>query len=293
MQGQKVLYWKIFEKNTIIKDTMKKFRKLIILLLIILLFPFTVSAKFIRPNNFMDKKGADRTANIKKFQAQMNLPVSGKIDKKTEECLYTENYEVYDMVTNPPTNGYWIAVNKSRRTLTLYKGGASQGKYPVTLGTSNTPTPSGKGTIANMHKNPAWGGMNGKYKPAASDDPNNPLGERWMGLRLKGFSGYGIHGNIKPHQIGGYYSNGCIRMFNYDIEEAVFPLVNVKAPVWIGTDEELESWGLYQYSRIKKDKPLEKPAEKSDNNEKKSENINAEVKTEKIIDYPTSDLFEY
>ncbi|WP_411355029.1 L,D-transpeptidase [Peptoniphilus harei] len=263
---------------------MKKIKRLGAFILVASLLPSFVSAKgFVRQNDFMDKSGHERTHALKKWQARMNLPVTGGMNDKTNQALYTQNYEVYDMVTNPPTSGNWIVVNKSRRTLTLYKGGQSIGKFPVTLGTSSTPTPSAKAKIQNMHKNPAWGGMGGKYTPVAANDPRNPLGERWMGLRIPGMSGYGIHGNIKPLQIGGYYSNGCIRMFNYDIENVVFPKMKVGAPVWLGTDVELESWGVYQYSRPKKAEP--KLVEKKEPPK--------EVNKNPVEEVPAGDLLEF
>jgi len=264
---------------------LNKIKKLSIFILSLsLLSNFVFAEGFVRENNFMNKTGTEKRDELKRWQAQMNLPVTGNLNDKTKKALYTENYEAYDMVVNPPTKGKWIVINKSRRTLTMYKGENSIGKYPVTLGTSETPTPSAKGKIQNKRKNPAWGGMNGKYTPIAADDPNNPLGERWMGLSITGANGYGIHGNIKPHQIGGYYSNGCIRMFNYDIENHVFPNIPVGAPVWLGTDAELESWGVYQYSREKKvDKKEQiqnqKPVEKSPN--------------EIIENTPSEDLLEF
>lgn len=266
---------------------MKILKNIILAIFVITLIPSGVFAKgFVRENNFMDKNGSERTAEIKKFQARMNLPITGTLNERTKTALYTQNYEVYDNV-KAPTKGRWIVVNKSRRILTMYEGTNSLGKFPVTLGTNSTPTPSGKGKIQNKHTNPAWGGMGGKYTPRAADDPLNPLGERWMGLNLPGASGYGIHGNIKPLQIGGYYSNGCIRMYNYDIETFVFPKMSVGAPVYIGTDSELESWGIYQYSRIKKDTPKapEKVEDKNKEVEKK------EVETEEI--YKTEDLLDF
>lgn len=269
---------------------MKKIKRIGIFILAASLLPNFVFAKgYVRENNFMDKSGVEKRDELKRWQALMNLPVTGTLNDKTNKALHTENYEVYDMVTNPPTKGKWIVVNKSRRTLTMYKGEKSIGKYPVTLGTNETPTPSAKGKIQNMHKNPAWGGMNGKYEPAAADDPKNPLGERWMGLRLPGASGYGIHGNIKPHQIGGYYSNGCIRMFNYDVENYVFPNMSVGAPVWIGTDNELESWGVYQYSRVKKEeaKPIQDPSPVEKERPKEKNQL------EVIENTPTEDLLEF
>lgn len=269
---------------------MKKIKKIGIFILAASLLPNFVFAKgYVRENNFMDKSGVEKRDELKRWQALMNLPVTGTLNDKTNTALHTENYEVYDMVTNPPTNGKWIVVNKSRRTLTMYKGEKSIGKYPVTLGTNETPTPSAKGKIQNMHKNPAWGGMNGKYKPAKADDPMNPLGERWMGLKLPGASGYGIHGNIKPHQIGGYYSNGCIRMFNYDVENYVFPNMSVGSPVWIGTDNELESWGVYQYSRVKKEEttPVQTPSPVEKERPKEKNQL------EVIENTPTEDLLEF
>lgn len=208
------------------------------------LIPSQVFA-YARPNTFEDKKGATRIQELKRFQAQNNLVVTGSIGPETKRHLEDAKRQVHDLVEHPPTKGYWIAINKSRKTLTLYRGGVSQGKYPVALGTSATPTPSGKTKIINKHVNPAWGGMGGT--PRSADDPKNPLGERWMGLGLRGSKGgYGIHGTILPGQIGTYASNGCIRMFNYDIEELLFPLVKVGTPVWIGTNDELASWGVRQ-----------------------------------------------
>lgn len=255
------------------------------MLLLLTIMPQDIHAAYVRENNFMDKKGAERIAELKKFQAQMNLPVTGTLDARTKQALYTENYEVSDQVVTPPTSGTWIVVNRSRRSLTLYRGGQSIGKFPVTLGTSQTPTPSGQAKIKNKHLNPPWGGMNGKYTPKAANDPDNPLGERWMGLAIPGQDGYGIHGNIKPYQIGGYFSNGCIRMFNYDIETHVFPAVSVGTPVWIGTDQELESWGVYQYSRIAQQKPQPAPQTPA--------NPAPEKPQHPVVVYETQDLLEF
>lgn len=213
---------------------------------LVLLTSNVTFAQYVRPNTFMDKTGYRKTEEVKRFQALSNIAATGKIDALTKNVLYNPNYVIQDVITNAPTSGEWIVVNKTTRVLTYYKGNLPMYKFPVTVGASDTPTPSAKATIINKHVNPAWGGMNGKYEPAKADDPNNPLGERWMGLKIPGQSGYGIHGNIKPQQIGQYASNGCIRMFNYDIEEFIFPRAKVGMPVWIGTAEELKSWGVEQ-----------------------------------------------
>ncbi|MDO5724895.1 MAG: L,D-transpeptidase family protein [Tissierellia bacterium] len=218
------------------------------LLAFILLNTTAYAEKFVRQNNFLNEKNRfERVAQIKKFQAIANLEVDGVLGKRTKDLLYNPDLIVYDLIEKPPTKGYWIAVNKSRRTLTLYHGNITVNKYAVALGAKDTPTPSAKGKINSKVVNPAWGGMNGKYEPRAADDPLNPLGERWLGLNLgPKLRGYGIHGTILPGQIGSYVSNGCIRMFNYDIETEVFPKVGKGTPVWIGTNEELASWGVRQ-----------------------------------------------
>lgn len=245
-----------------------------LLIFVICLMPMQVFANYVRPNNFMDKKGVERTAEIKRFQAISNIPVSGGIDDLTYKVLYGPDMVVRDEISKAPTNGEWIVINKSKKTLTYYKGKSPMYKFPVCLGTSATPTPSAKAKIANKHVNPAWGGMGGKYKPVAANDPNNPLGERWMGLSIPGQSGYGIHGTIKPGQIGTYSSNGCIRMFNYDIETFIFPRAKVGMPVWIGTDAELESWGVKQiveYAPKKQEAPAPAQVKPQEENYKTGE----------------------
>ncbi|MDO5713039.1 MAG: L,D-transpeptidase family protein [Tissierellia bacterium] len=216
------------------------FHKLSFILLALFILPSGVFANYIRPNDFMDKTGASRIAEIKRFQARNNLEVTGGLNPRTEELLYNPQFIAYDIVEKPPTDGYWIVVNKSRRILTLYQGKQSIGKYPIAVGKSSSPTPSYQGKIINKFVNPSWKGK------VPGNHPNNPLGHRWMGLYVGGRSGYGIHGTIKPYEIGTYASAGCIRMFNYDIETHVFPKMKVHDPVWIGTDEQLASWGVRQ-----------------------------------------------
>lgn len=48
------------------------------LILALSLLPSFVSAKgFVRQNDFMNKSGSERTHSLKKWQARMNLPVTG------------------------------------------------------------------------------------------------------------------------------------------------------------------------------------------------------------------------
>ena len=67
---------------------------------------------------------------------------------------------------------------------------------------------------------------NPEYEVPSGAD--NPLGYRWMQIH----GNYGIHGTNKPSSIGHYVSNGCIRMWEKDVE-ALFDEVEVGTPVEI------------------------------------------------------------
>jgi len=86
--------------------------------------------------------------------------------------------------------------------------------YPIAVGKPGTPTPIGTYHIINKIVNP--GGM---------------LGTRWMGLDIPN-GPYGIHGTFQPDSIGKFISNGCIRMYNHDVEE-LFSQVRIGTTVVI------------------------------------------------------------
>lgn len=86
--------------------------------------------------------------------------------------------------------------------------------YPIAVGKPGTPTPTGTFHIINKTVNP--GGM---------------LGTRWMGLDIPN-GPYGIHGTFQPDSIGKAISNGCIRLYNSDIEE-LFSLSRIGTTVVI------------------------------------------------------------
>ncbi len=90
--------------------------------------------------------------------------------------------------------------------------------FPVGLGRPHTPTPHGRYRIQVKLIN-----------------PGGNLGSRWLGLNIAP-GNYGIHGTNLPSSIGGYVSNGCIRMHNRDIER-IFPHISVGTPVHIGIYE--------------------------------------------------------
>lgn len=107
-----------------------------------------------------------------------------------------------------------IGINLATRRLSFYEGDRQIKVYPVGVGKPATPTPTGRYKVVSKIVQP--GGM---------------LGTRWMGLSIT-IGNYGIHGTNNPPSIGGYVSNGCIRMYNHDVEE-LFPRVAIGTPVEI------------------------------------------------------------
>ncbi|MFB3139137.1 MAG: L,D-transpeptidase, partial [Phycisphaerales bacterium] len=70
--------------------------------------------------------------------------------------------------------------------------------------------------------NPAWTNPRTGQR-FESYDPQNPIGDRWIGLAgiteaTRDLIGYGIHGTIEPESIGRQSSMGCIRMLPKDVE---------------------------------------------------------------------------
>lgn len=104
-----------------------------------------------------------------------------------------------------------IIVNLKDRRLALVENGLVEAVYPVAVGKSSTPSPTGTFTIVNHVINPTYYHHGVVIPPG----PENPVGNRWMGLSV---AGYGIHGTNAPRSIGKAASHGCIRMGRRDLE---------------------------------------------------------------------------
>ncbi|PYG87261.1 uncharacterized protein DUF874 [Ruminiclostridium sufflavum DSM 19573] len=193
----------------------------------------------------------DETLNIRNtillFQSNHNMTVTGTWDEATKAMLVkrlvSPSFTYLDTIKAAPSNGKWIVVNKTKKTLTLYEGAKVIKKYAVAVGNPATLTKSGKFIVTMKIVNPDWGG-GGFSKPIKGGVPENPLGSRWLGINRTDGS-YGIHGTNSFYSIGKYISHGCIRMQNYCVEE-LYPLVPLKANVWVGTQSELINWGVSQ-----------------------------------------------
>ncbi len=87
-------------------------------------------------------------------------------------------------------------------------------------------TPKGEFKVEEKLENPTWYNPDGGIVEA--DDPENPLGEFWLGLG----NHIGIHGTIDSDSIGQAVSRGCIHLNDGDIDE-VFALLNAGSKVVI------------------------------------------------------------
>jgi lipoprotein-anchoring transpeptidase ErfK/SrfK len=126
----------------------------------------------------------------------------------------------------------FIVIDKSSNKLYFYQKGKLVKSFDVATGKKPSYTPEGLFTIREKIKNRPY------YKEKIKGgDPKNPLGDRWLGLKVTLKNGqvsyaYGIHGTNNEKSIGKYVSAGCIRMHNKSVHW-LYDQVKVDTPVLI------------------------------------------------------------
>lgn len=113
-------------------------------------------------------------------------------------------------------------VYRSSFTMDLYLQNTYVRSFSVGLGKPGMETPTGLWIVKADGKliEPTWTDpMSGKTYE--SEDPDYPLGSRWIGLEgvkgdAVGRTGFAIHGTKDPQQLGMAGSQGCIRLHNGD-----------------------------------------------------------------------------
>lgn len=118
-----------------------------------------------------------------------------------------------------------IVADKGFKQVFAYgEDGALIAAYPASIGSADTPSPSGTVTIERIALNPGYT-YNPKvnFKQGNNDrvlsippGPNGPVGTVWLALSKPT---YGIHGTPEPSKIGRTQSHGCIRLTNWDATE--------------------------------------------------------------------------
>lgn len=118
-----------------------------------------------------------------------------------------------------------IQADKSALQVRAYdSAGTLIAAYPASIGSVNTPSPTGTHTVRNKAQDPAYTyDPKGSAQPGLSDGlvllppgPNGPVGNAWIGLSKRT---YGIHGTPEPSEIGITASVGCVRLTNWDALE--------------------------------------------------------------------------
>lgn len=118
-----------------------------------------------------------------------------------------------------------IVADKGLKQVFAYgEDGGLIAAYPASIGSSDTPSPSGTVTIERIAFDPGY-----TYNPKINfqqgtntkvlnipPGPNGPVGTVWMALSRPT---YGIHGTPEPSKIGRTQSHGCIRLTNWDATE--------------------------------------------------------------------------
>ncbi len=176
---------------------------------------------------------------VRQFQASVGIPETGIVDAETwrllfdglplpgDACFPDDPPNVATAVPPSPADSgadvsprqatqsrqpLSIQIGLAQRRLVLLRGGVEAAHYPVAVGKPATPTPTGSWSVLNKACNP--GGV---------------FGTRWMAFTRQG---HGLHGTNQPQSIGHAVSNGCVRMYNADVE-ALFDQVQVGVPVLI------------------------------------------------------------
>jgi lipoprotein-anchoring transpeptidase ErfK/SrfK len=118
-----------------------------------------------------------------------------------------------------------IIADKGKKQIFAYDAsGGLVAAYPASIGSTDTPSPSGTVTVERVAFNPGYT-YNPKinFQQGANDKilnippgPNGPVGTVWMALSKPT---YGIHGTPEPSKIGRTQSHGCIRLTNWDATE--------------------------------------------------------------------------
>ena len=124
---------------------------------------------------------------------------------------------------------FHVVVDKSAFRLDLYHGAPDDPSrwtyirsFNIGIG-RNDATPVGTFVVMRDSKvvNPAWVNPTNGAERYGRDDPDNPIGEYWIGIRGLGdaasYVGFGLHGTIEPDSIGGSESLGCVRLGEEDI----------------------------------------------------------------------------
>ncbi|AUX79510.1 MULTISPECIES: L,D-transpeptidase family protein [Sinorhizobium] len=116
------------------------------------------------------------------------------------------------------------ARRQAGQVLAFAEDGSLLAVYPATIGSEESPSPSGTHKVKGVARmppyeyNPKINFQQGNNNKALTlpKGPNGPVGSVWIDLTEPT---YGIHGTPEPSLIDKAGSHGCIRLTNWDAEE--------------------------------------------------------------------------
>jgi lipoprotein-anchoring transpeptidase ErfK/SrfK len=170
-------------------------------------------------------KSGDALSKIaKKYNTTVSL-IKSLNNKETDIIRVGERLLVFNGKNSDNKNTFSIYVSKSKNTLDLLVNDKLFKRYPVGTGKFGK-TPEVDFFVYDKIEEPPWTRPSDN-KIIEYGDPENVLGTRWFALKSpenKELIGFGIHGTWERDSIGHQSSDGCVRMFNEDVEE-LFDLI--------------------------------------------------------------------
>ena len=147
-----------------------------------------------------------------------------KLNPKATFKKAGEKLVVANIRNEVPEDIHLIVAHKGAKQLYLFNSRNQMiGSFPATIGSSDTPSPTGTYKVTGVAPNPWYSYspsnfVQGKNTKALSlpPGPNGPVGNIWIGLSKKSF---GIHGTPNPSAISKTASHGCIRLTNWDAND--------------------------------------------------------------------------
>ncbi|OTG69158.1 murein L,D-transpeptidase [Acinetobacter sp. ANC 4470] len=147
-----------------------------------------------------------------------------KLNPKATFKKAGEKIIVANIRNEVPEDIHLIVAHKGAKQLYLFNSRNQMiGSFPATIGSSDTPSPTGTYKVTGVAPNPWYGYspsnfVQGKNNKPLSlpPGPNGPVGNIWIGLSKKSF---GIHGTPNPSAISKTASHGCIRLTNWDAND--------------------------------------------------------------------------
>lgn len=215
----------------------------IVILLIVLILLLVI---WLLWSKFMPKKGIKTIetemliaddVSVEKAEGKTEIdPNDGVDEQKTpEKAIQTKQYpEDPDIASRKPRmlkDGLYILIVKNQHKLHLYNDGKRIKNYTVALGKNpedkqavgDNRTPEGHFYINFIRDSKAW---THDFGDGLGEVPH-AYGPWFMALftgkantfSQKTWTGIGIHGTHKPESIGTNETEGCIRMYNNELEE--------------------------------------------------------------------------